>query len=70
MVSALLDPRDRHFVTGATSATVFAPTALAADALTKIVLLVAPALVEPILRRHRATAWLQTDQQTEVSHAV
>ncbi len=69
-VSALLDPRDRHFVTGAASATVFAPTALAADALTKVVLLVAPASVEPILRRQRARAWLQTNQKPELRHAI
>lgn len=69
-VSALLDPRDRHFVTGHASATVFASTALAADALTKIVLLLAPASVEPILRRHRARAWLQTNQKTELRHAI
>ena len=69
-VSALLDPRDRHFVTGAASATVFAPTALAADALTKVVLLVAPAVAERILRCHQARAWLQTDGNPELRHAV
>ena len=70
IVSALFDPRDRHFVTGAISATVFAPTALVADALTKIVLLAATESVSALLRRHRARAWLQTDHPTELRDAV
>ncbi|MBC7369085.1 MAG: FAD:protein FMN transferase [Undibacterium sp.] len=69
-VSALLDPRDGRFVTASVSATVFAPTALAADALAKIVLLVNRATAEPILRRYRARAWLQTGKPLSLPHAI
>lgn len=58
--SALLDPRTRHAITGHISATVFARTALLADALTKIVLLLPPAAATALLSRYRARAQLHT----------
>jgi len=69
-VSALLDPRNGHSITGAISATVFAPTALVADALTKIVLLVEPAATSILLHRYRARACLETFPLENLSHAI
>jgi len=55
MISDLVDPRTHRHIVEPISATVIAPTALIADALTKL-MLIAPAQSEPLLRTYRARA--------------
>jgi thiamine biosynthesis lipoprotein len=56
-VTPILDPRTRRPVRGANSSiSVFAPTALLADALTKVVAVAPPAVWKPLLRAENASA--------------
>ena len=57
-VTPLVDPRSDKPPRGRASVSVFAPTALQADALTKVVALASPALWQPLLRAEGASAVL------------
>ena len=57
-VAPLLDPRSGKPLRGRASVTVFAPTALLADALTKVVAFAAPERWQPLLRAEGASAVL------------
>lgn len=57
--SALMHPGTGSCATGEVSVTVLAPTAMIADALTKVVLFAEPARFEALLRRFRAHAIVQ-----------
>jgi len=66
-ISDLVDPRDHRYVVGSISATVIAPTALIADAMTKIMLL-SPTKADKLLRSYHARAIIHRPQ-TETRHA-
>lgn len=57
----VMDPRTRSALNAARSVTVLAPTCLWADALTKVVWVLG-AQAAPVLRRHRARAWILETQ--------
>ena len=57
-IAPLLDPRSGKPLRGRASVTVFAPTALRADALTKVVAFAAPERWQPLLRAEGASAVL------------
>ena len=69
IVCALLDGRTRQPADVRRSASVIAPTAALADALTKIVLFAPPALSTALLARHKAACVL-LDEAGEILRAA